>query len=338
MSRVAVIGAGAVGCYYGARLAEAGHEVHFLMRRDYDAVTARGLRVESVDGDVHLERPYISRSSAAIGPVDWVVCALKATAIEDARDLIAPCLDERTRILLIMNGLGIEERVAGWFGAHRVFGGLAFTCINRGEPGVVHHIDYGPVTLAHLEDDPAEIDAAMALWRGARVQTLAAPCLLAARWAKLAWNIPFNGLTVTAGGVTTDRVLAMPGLRASADAVMREVIVTGNADLAAHGRDARLDEEAIVADLMGRTDVMAAYRPSTMIDFLDGAPMEVESMFGEPLRRATTLGVATPYLALITAQMWSLDASRRRGAQTAPTRRQRPRHRRQRCHSRYDAW
>ena len=157
----------------------------------------------------------------------------------------------------------------------------------------------------------------MALWAGAKVQTLSVPCLLAARWGKLAWNIPFNGLTVTAGGVTTDLVLGMPGLREAAHAVMREVVAAGNADLAAHGLAARLDEAALVTDLIGRTDVMAAYRPSTMVDFVEGLPMEVDAMFVEPLRRARTLDVPTPYLALITAQMQSLDrlaADRRQGA------------------------
>ncbi|MEI7925747.1 MAG: 2-dehydropantoate 2-reductase [Chloroflexota bacterium] len=316
MSRVAVIGAGAVGCYYGARLAEAGHEVHFLMRRDYDAVAAGGLRIESVDGDLVLPHPHIARSSEEIGPVDWVICALKATAIEETRALVAPCVGDTTRILLIMNGLGLEERFAEWFGAHRVFGGLAFTCINRGEPGTVHHIDYGPVTIAHFEDDASEIASGMALWAGAKVKMLSALCLLAARWMKLAWNIPFNGLTVTAGGVTTDRVLGMPGLREAAHAVMREVVAAGNADLVAHGLVDRLDEAAIVTDLIGRTDVMAAYRPSTMVDFIEGLPMEVDAMFVEPLRRARALGIATPYLALITAQMQSLDRlARERGAE-----------------------
>lgn len=316
MSRVAVIGAGAVGCYYGARLAEAGHEVHFLMRRDYEAVAAHGLRIQSVDGDITIDRPHIARASAEIGAVDWVICALKATAVDEMRELVAPCVGEGTRILLIMNGLGLEERFSEWFGGHRVFGGLAFTCINRGEPGTVHHIDYGPVTLAHFEDDPGEIAAAMGLWVGAKVQTWSAPCLLAARWGKLAWNIPFNGLTVTAGGVTTDRVLGMPGLREAAHAVMREVIAAGNADLEAHGLAARLDADAIVVDLIARTDVMAAYRPSTMVDFVEGLPMEVDAMFAEPLRRARALGVPTPTLALITAQMQSLDrlAAERREA------------------------
>lgn len=308
MSRIAVIGAGAVGCYYGARLAEAGHEVHFLMRRDYEAVRTRGLRIVSKDGDLHLSQPHIARDASEIGAVDWVVCALKATAIEEARTLVAPCMGPSTRILVLMNGLGLEDRFASWFGAERVFGGLAFTCINRGEPGVVHHIDYGPVTIGHLLDDPAEVDTALALWAGARVETVRAASLLAGRWTKLCWNIPFNGLAVTAGGITTDRILADPALRAAVSALIVEVAAAGNADLAAHGAAARLDGPTTARNMIAATEAMAAYRPSTMIDFVEGQPMEVAAIFEEPLRRAIALGVETPLLSLVTGQMRALNS------------------------------
>jgi len=311
VSRVAVIGAGAVGCYYGARLAQAGHDVHFLMRRDYDAVAARGLRVTSKDGDFALAAPAIARRSEEIGPVDWVLCALKATAIEHAEALVAPCVGEHTRILAVMNGLGLEERFAGWFGARRVFGGLAFTCINRGEPGEVHHLDYGPLLIGHAEDDRAELAVAAALWADATVEVSTSPSLLAARWQKLTWNIPFNGLAVTAGGITTDRILAQPGLRAAADATIREVVAAGNADLAAHGEAARLDADTLAATMIALTDAMAVYRPSTMIDFVEGRAMEVAAIFEEPARRAATLGVPAPHMALLAALMRALDGLRR---------------------------
>jgi 2-dehydropantoate 2-reductase len=310
MSRVAVIGAGAVGCYYGARLAEAGHEVHFLMRRDYEAVRSGGLHIESVDGDVELGAPSVARTSAEIGPVDWVVCGLKATSMGAARELVEPCVGEGTRILALMNGLGIEEQFASWFPGTPVFGGLAFTCINRGEPGQVHHIDYGPVTVGHLGDDAEEIEAAVALWGGAKVEVSSAPSLLAARWQKLCWNVPFNGLTVTCGGVTTDVVMGDPELRAAAEGLMRELCEAGNADLAAQGNDARLDADAVVESMMTRTEAMAAYRPSTMIDFVEGREMEVEAIFEAPLRRASEVGVAVPLLAMITGQMKVLGTRR----------------------------
>ena len=305
--RIAVIGAGAVGSYYGARLAQAGHDVHFLMRRDYDAVRNGGLHVESVDGDFVLDSPSIARSSKEIGPVDWVICALKATSIEDARALVAPCVGDGTRILVLMNGLGLEERFAGWFGAERAFGGLAFTCINRREPGVVHHIDYGAVNIGHQIDERSELEAAAALWEGVQVETTTSPSLLLSRWEKLCWNVPFNGLAVTSGGITTDRILADSELREAACGVILEVVAAGNADLAAHDEPGRIDGAEMAERMIAATDAMADYRPSTMIDFMEGRPMEVEAIFGEPLRRAQALGVATPLMAVLSGQMRALN-------------------------------
>ena len=299
MTSVAVIGAGAVGGYYGARLAQAGHDVRFLMRRDFDAVRAHGLRIASVDGDFELPNPTIARTSDEIGPVDWVICALKATSIGESEDLVRPCVGPNTRIVVLMNGLGLEERFAEWFGAERIFGALAFTCINRGEPGHVHHLRYGAVTLGHLQDDPGEIDRALALWEGGKVQISAAPSLLRARWEKLCWNVPFNGLAVAGGGITTDKIVGNPDMRAVARVLMEEVVAAGNADLAAHAEATRIDGEAVITRMFDLTDAMGEYRPSTLIDFEQGRPLEVDSMFAEPLRRAQDLGVPAPRLTLL---------------------------------------
>ena len=310
MATVAVVGAGAVGCYYGARLAQAGHDVRFLMRRDYEAVAARGLRVESHHGDFTLERPAIARDAAELGRADWVLCGLKATSLDAAATLIRPCLGPETRVLAIMNGLGIEEALAQAAGTERVFGGLAFTCLNRGEPGTVRHLEYGQVAIGHLGDDAAELERALALWEGARVEVSAAPSLLRARWEKLCWNVPFNGLTVAAGGVDTEAIVTDAALRAQAGALMREVAAAGNADLAARGRRERIDGEAVAARMFALTDAMGPYRPSTLIDFLEGRAIEVGAIFAEPARRARALGVATPRLEQLTALLARLDPGR----------------------------
>src|SRR5262245_26115210 len=105
MATIAVIGSGAVGGYYGARLAQAGHDVRFLMRSDLDAVRRSGLRVFSPLGDFHLPAPRVAASPEEIGPVDWVICSLKATALEEAPALVAPCVGPDTRIVALMNGL-----------------------------------------------------------------------------------------------------------------------------------------------------------------------------------------------------------------------------------------
>jgi 2-dehydropantoate 2-reductase len=206
-----------------------------------------------------------------------------------------------------MNGLGVEERFAEWFGAERIFGGLAFTCINRGEPGCVHHLRYGAVTLGHLGNDPDEVAAGLELWAGATVDFTGTDSLLRMRWEKLGWNIPFNGLCVAGGGITTDLVVGDEGLRAAARRTMEEVAAAGNADLAAHGEASRIDGEAMITRMFALTDAMGVYRPSTMIDFVEGRAMEVEEMFGEPLRRAQALGVDTPHIALLTALMRRLN-------------------------------
>ena len=304
---VAVIGSGAVGSYYGGRLSEAGQDVRFLMRRDYQAVRQNGLRVNSPDGDYFLASPNVYQDSREIGQVDWVICALKTTSISAARELIRPCLGKETRILALMNGLGIEEQLADWFGAERIFGGLAFTCINRGQPGLVHHLAYGPLTVGHFRNSSTELKRAEDLWSGSRVKIIPAPSLLRARWEKLCWNIPFNGLAVTAGGITTDRIVGDPDLRTAATTLMQEVILAGNADLAHHVEPDRIDAAAVIDRMLKLTDTMGVYRPSTMIDFVEGKPMEIEAIFGEPLRRARSLGVSVPQLALITALLRTLN-------------------------------
>ncbi len=302
-----MIGAGAIGSYYGARLAQAGHDVRFLMRRDYEAVAQRGLRIESHRGDFVLERPTIAREAAAIGPVDWVLCGLKATSLEDGPELIRPCLGPETRVLAMMNGLGVEETLARSLGTERIFGGLAFTCLNRGEPGVVHHYDYGQVTIAHLGDDSAELARALTLWEGANAEIDTAPSLLQARWEKLVWNVPFNGLTVAGGGVTTEAIVTDRGLRREAELLMCEVVAAGNAELVANGEPNRIEGEALIARMFALTDVMGPYRPSTMIDFVEGRALEVEAIFAEPARRARGLGVAAPRMEMLASLLAALD-------------------------------
>ena len=130
------------------------------------------------------------------------------------------------------------------------------------------------------------------------------------RWEKLCWNIPFNGLAVTAGGITTDCIVGNPDLRNIARAVMGEIIEAGNADLTAHSENVRIDHDDVVKRMFYLTDTMGVYKPSTMIDFVEGKTMEIEAIFGEPLRRARSLRVPTPQLALLTALLRALNRKR----------------------------
>ena len=309
--RVAVVGAGAIGCYYGMRLAEAGHDVRFLMRRDYEAVNAGGLKLTSPLGDLSLAAPTVERSPdalAAHGDVDWVLIGLKATAISEIPSLVRPLLAGHTRVLAIMNGLTVDDEIAAELpNGTPLFGGLGFIGVIRGEPGCVIHQEFGAVNIGHHGDDPDELAQAVELFEGSLVEVRPERSLLKARWEKLGWNVPFNGLCVVAGGVATDQVIHDPALKEAAHQIMREVVAAGNADLAAHGESIRIDGEELCHRYLTQTAGMGAYRPSTVIDYVEGRPLEVDAIFRQPVERAGALGVPTPWMSMLASLVGKLS-------------------------------
>jgi 2-dehydropantoate 2-reductase len=188
---------------------------------------------------------------------------------------------------------------------------MAFVCINRGEPGVVHHLAYGSLSIGHGQDDPAELRRLAVLLRSARLQVSSAPNLLHARWEKLCWNVPFNGLSVAAGGFGTRMILDTPALRKVAETAMREVVLAGNADLARSSRPSQLDGEEVVNRMFALTEAMEDYRTSMVLDYVLGQELEVEAILGEPSRRAAGLGVATPTIDALYALVRAADLRRR---------------------------
>lgn len=313
MASVAVVGAGAIGSYYGARLAEAGHDVRFLLRSDYDAVAAGGLHVASPLGDMRLQSPRIGRTPAelaAMGPVDWLLLGLKATALPALPDLAGPLISDGTRVIAILNGLDIEEQVSALLPGCEVFAGLGFIGVRRGEPGRIIHEEFGALNIAHYGDDPAELERARALFEGSKVETPTAPNRLRARWEKLGWNIPFNGLCVLAGGVAVDRIARDAAMWETARRAMREVIAAGNADLSAQGHVDRIDGAALAERYETMTQGMGPYRPSTAIDHAEGRPLEVDAIFATPANRAAALGIDAPTMSLFASLIRSLGDPR----------------------------
>jgi 2-dehydropantoate 2-reductase len=272
-------------------LARGGRDVHFLMKRDLADVRARGLRIASPRGDFHLPVVRCAGTTAEIGPVDLVIIALKATSNASLEGLIPPLLREGTTLLTLQNGLGSDEFLAGHFGSARVMGGLCFVCLNRTGPGEITHVGEGRISLGEFEGYPLPRTRALA----AEFERCGVPCavvdnLARERWRKLVWNVPFNGLSIAGGGIDVARILADEGLLRRTRALMREVIEGARA-LGFEIPDSFVEEN------IARTRGMGAYRPSSLIDFLEGRAVEVEAIWGEPLRRATSAGAAMPELA-----------------------------------------
>jgi 2-dehydropantoate 2-reductase len=288
---VAVVGSGAIGLYYGGRLAAAGEDVRFLARSDFDALKSHGLTVESVHGDFTLPQPQVYRNAADIGPVDLVIVAWKATANARLGEVLPPLLHEETQVLTLQNGLGNCESIAEITGPQRVLGGQCFVCINRISPGLVRHSAGGRVAVGEWRRGiPGRAEEVARRFKTAGIPSEALDDLEQAQWEKLVWNIPFNGLSVAYGGVTTDTLLASAETENEIRALMTEVI---NAALALGHQ---LSNDLIDFNIE-RTRPMGPYRTSSMIDFIEGREVEVGPIWREPLRRALAAGVAMPHVA-----------------------------------------
>jgi 2-dehydropantoate 2-reductase len=291
---IAIIGSGAVGGYYGARLAQHGHPVHFLLRSDYEFVRANGWLIKSCDGDFSLRPDQINlyRTPGEMPPVDLVIVTLKTTANADFPALIAPLLKEDTAILTLQNGLGNEEELAGLFGARRILGGLAFTCINRVAPGQIRHTAHGLIRLGEFRGGPSpRVNKIAELFNASRIQCQVLENLQYGRWDKLVWNVPFNGLGA-ALDLSADRLIANAAGRSLIEELMREVIATA----ATNG--IRLPDE-IIAEKIGRTREMGVYSTSMQLDRRSGKPLETQAIVGRPLAVAENAGLKTPFLKML---------------------------------------
>ncbi len=285
---MAIVGSGAIGLYYGSRLAAAGEDVKFLMRSDFEAISKNGLKVQSIHGDFELTDVQTFQTAEEIGPVDLVIVAWKATANDQLAKVLPPLLHERTQVLTLQNGLGNCEGIAEIAGPQNVLGGLCFVCINRLSPGLVSHSGGGRISIGEWHDgEPGRAEEIAKHFQVAKIQGFAVENLRKSQWEKLIWNIPFNGLSVAEGGVTTDVLLGENGMENEIRAVMTEVVAAARAQ----GLD--LGDELIESNI-ARTRPMGPYRTSSMIDFVEGREVEVTPIWEEPLRRAKAAGVAMP--------------------------------------------
>ena len=303
--RIAIVGSGAIGTYYGAKLAYGGSDVHFLMRGDLNEVRENGLSIRGSGENFRVAKVNCYTSTKEIGPCDLVLIAVKATSNSDLVDLIPPLLHERTTLLTLQNGLGNEEFLAERYGAKRVMGGLCFICLSRASRTEVERYDYGRIVIGEYGRKPGERTQALASqFAACEIRCEGAQDLALEHWRKLVWNIPFNGLSILAGGIDTAAILADESLHHATLALMHEVIDAAN-------KCGHALENAAALEQIKRTEAMGAYKPSTLLDWEAGKPLEIEAIWGEPLRRAAAAGAKTPRLEMIYTLLKSLDAKHR---------------------------
>ena len=302
--RIGIVGSGAVGTYYGAKLAHGGSDVHFLMRGDLTEVRRDGIFVRGQGENFRIAKINCYNSTKEIGPCDLVIVAVKAASNPDLLDLVPPLLHEQTMILTLQNGLGNEEVLAKHFGADRILGGLCFIAVDRHSRTEVERYDYGLVILGEFNRTPQSRTGEVAAeFRRANVKCSVTDDLALERWRKLIWNIPFNGLSIVAGRIDTAAILADENLRKFTLDVMNEVIAA--AKKCGHELPTDAWREHIK-----RTDNMSGYKPSTLQDWEAGKPLEIEAIWGEPVRRARAAGGQMPRTEMIYELLKQLDRAR----------------------------
>ncbi|MEI6970666.1 MAG: 2-dehydropantoate 2-reductase [bacterium] len=292
--KILVAGTGAVGSFYGAKLGQSGADVGFLCRSDYTLVLQKGVEIESVWGNFHYTPSVVVSSAAAYrdhsGAADIVLVALKSLPCIDVQAIIRDAVGPGTSVVLLQNGIGIEQSVAAAFPANEILSGIAFVCINRVGPGRIRHTDYGRVVIGRYQAGMSERLAAIAMMlERAGIPTRIAADIVMERWVKLVWNAPFNPLSVLCGGVTTRDILDSPECTLVARRVMEEIVAVA----AAEGFVLPAD---IIDKNMADTARMEPYKTSMCLDYESGRPLEVDAILGRVVDIARRRCVPVPHI------------------------------------------
>lgn len=293
--RYGVIGTGAIGGYYGAKLAQGGQDVHFLFHSDYDYVREHGLRVNSGDGGFHLDHVNAYQDVRQMPKCDVVIVALKTVHEQMLRDMLPPLLTDDTVVLLIQNGMGMEQDVEQMVPGVKLAAGLAFICCSKTHPGVIDHLDLSGLNVGNYNAPQETIDRMIAEMVSADIDARNVD-YLEARWRKLLWNMPFNGLSV-ALHTDTDALVRNAATRRLLRAMTQEVIEAAHA-VGVKGLTDR-DADAMIE----MTTKMRPYKPSMRLDWDYHRPMEVYYLYTRPIEEARRAGQDMPLHRMLEAEL-----------------------------------
>ncbi len=303
--KLCVIGTGAIGGYYGFRLSQAGTELHTVCRSDYDEIREKGLTVHT-GGKTHNVRPTgVYRSMEECPPMDYCIVATKVLPDLDRAALLGKNLPHDTTIVLIQNGINIEDPIARAFPENSIISCLAFICVTRTSPGVIEHLDYGRLVIGKYPEGRSQnVDTLAHLFHSAGVNCTIDNNIIQARWKKLVWNAPFNPISVVAGGVDTREMLSHEDMISTVRRIMEEVVEIATSAGHAIGGD-------FIESMIDDTRKMTPYRTSMLVDYENKRPMEVDAILGEPLRLAEKMNVDAPVMRTLHSLLDMVDKKNR---------------------------
>lgn len=310
--RYAILGTGALGGLYGSLLARAGQEVHFLARSDFEHIRDSGLKIDSPWGNFTLPSVNVYREATDIPPVDVAIVAWKATQNDQLAQVLPEVCSDETLVLVLQNGYDIERSAVDALGAEtQVLGGCCFLCSNKTGPGEIQHLDYGKIAFGEYAPSlrgkvTERMQRIAAEFTEAGVPMQPSENLMQTRWQKLMWNIPFNGLSVVLQA-DTKQLTTHPSARHLVQSLMNEV----RQSAAACGFEIA---DGFAEKLMRDTERMVPYDSSMALDYRYRRPIEVEAIFGNPLRAAEENGYHPAAVTTLYRQLCYLNEANLRDA------------------------
>jgi 2-dehydropantoate 2-reductase len=290
---IAVVGAGAVGCFHGALLARAGHRVTLIGRPSHvEAVTRDGLRLE-MGGATHTAHADASADIAAAAAADIVLFCVKSPDTDAVARQLAPHLSAGALVMSLQNGVDNAATIARHVRVP-VIPAVVYVATAMSAPGTVRHFGRGELVIGALDARAggmpaprATLDALAALFSAASIPTTVSDDVQAALWSKLLVNCAYNALSAL-GRAPYARIRAMAPLRDLQQTIVDEVIAVARAD------GVTLPREASLTAVQRIAETMADQLSSTAQDMMRGKPSEIDHLNGFVARRGAELGVATP--------------------------------------------
>ncbi len=285
--KVLIVGAGAVGGYFGALLCRSGGDITFLVRPGtYSAIVKNGLQIKSVTGDFTVH-PKMVQSVSEIDVADLIILAVKAYDLLPALEAVAPLVEGGATLMTLQNGVDSEARVRAYFKRDCMIAGVAYITARLAEPGIVEHHRRGVISLGELSGEKSERAAEIhRLLSAAGIRCNLTGQIMRAKWEKLCWNATFNPLSV----ILDHPISLILDSRPLLDIVRQgisEIIAVASAE------GIRLDEK-IIEETVTVSDQFKEYHTSMYEDFKSGRPTEIEHLNGDLIRRGEKWGVPVP--------------------------------------------
>ena len=300
--KILVMGAGAVGAYFGARLQQAGEDVVYCARgENLRALRERGLDIISIRGDLSLASVTATDDPREFAPYDLILFCVKVYDTDAAAAKLKGCLAPDGAILTLQNGVENEARLAELFGIASVMGGNARIGVELVAPGKILHSTTGTIEFGELDGRvTARADAIAEAMRQAGILGELSPNIRASRWDKLMWNAAFNTITALTHR-TVGEVLDDP----EAFALIRNLMEEVRAAAATEG--VQITGQRIAQMLAHSDKNLRPLKTSTSQDRERGKPLEIEALIGVVVRTARRHGIKAPFSETIYALMRLAD-------------------------------